>query len=319
MAEEDKKKTSEKRITESQRFKFIGFEVFPGKVKDLFKSESEKSKWVESVVERRAKGDILREQCTLLEDRVTVGDRVVMVLACAVILVALFMPWYSAYNVIEESVPIVMEDTAADNLVADSAALAEAGDSLMVDSAVAGALAMVADSSADTAAIAGGILPSEGSQSEEIIHGMKARKRVHKEYSRLSGLGSFIALGSVGSMVFSSGFVLVITALVLLVYTILCILLPLYTLYGMFGLKGNVDQKALQLKRIVRFNWIPVILFVFIFALSFFGGQYGFEPSAYFTSIGTSYGLGVFLDSLSWGIFVTMSAFILIAVKGIEI
>ncbi|MDH4158378.1 MAG: hypothetical protein OEW00_14000 [candidate division Zixibacteria bacterium] len=315
MAEEDKKNTSEKRITESQRFKFIGFEVFPGKVKDLFKSESEKSKWVESVVKRREKGDILREQCTLLEDRVTVGDRVVMVLACAAILMALFLPWYSAYNVIEETVPIVAEEVAADSLVADSAALAAVGDSLKVGATVGGAPAPAAD----TAATAGRTLPTRGSESEEIIYGMKAQKKVHKEFSRLSGLGSFIALGSVGSMVFSSGFVLVITAVVLLVYTLLCILLPLYTLYGMFGLKGDVDQKALQLKRIVRFNWIPVIMFAVIFVLSFFGGQYGFEPSAYFASIGASYGPGVFLDSLSWGIIITMSAFILIAVKGIEI
>ena len=44
MADDKKKKSSANRIDEKDRMKFIGFEVFPGKTKDLFKTEAEKDK-----------------------------------------------------------------------------------------------------------------------------------------------------------------------------------------------------------------------------------------------------------------------------------
>ena len=75
MADEEKKETSEKRINEKERFRYIGFEVFPGNPKDLFKSDAEKEKLVDAVISKRDKGEIIRDGCTLMVDRVSLVDR----------------------------------------------------------------------------------------------------------------------------------------------------------------------------------------------------------------------------------------------------
>ncbi len=315
-AEEGKdKKNSIKPITDSQRFKYIGFEVFPGKPKDLFKTDAEKKKYIDGVLGKRQKGETLRDQCTLLEERVSFMDRLVLTLASVLIFITLFVPWYSAYNEIVEETAATARQTVAP---ADSAALASTGDTLAV-----------AGEPSDTAAAAATAQPVnqpparegvvEQSAAEEVITAYVAKKKIHKEYSRLSGLGSLIALGSVGSSVFSSGGILIITAILFLIYTLLCIAVPAYTLYGIYGLKGDADQRALRLKKMLRFNWIPLILFILGLILSFFGAEYGFDAAAAFTSLGKSYGPAAFLGVLSWGIILSLSAFILVAVKGVEI
>jgi hypothetical protein len=53
--------------------------------------------------------------------------------------------------------------------------------------------------------------------------------------------------------------------------------------------------------------------------LSFVGAQYGFDPEGMFTSIGKSYGIGVLLDTLSYGIGISLAGFIILAAKGSEI
>ena len=334
MAAEEDKKVGGKPINDDQRFRYIGFEVFPGKPKDLFKSAAEKDKFVKVVVDKRDKGDLLREGCTLLEERVSFLDRLVMTVASVVIFLTLFIPWYAAYNEIVEETQVAVEEP----VVSDSTMLAQAGDSLAMLAGAGDSLAMMADAGAVEEAVTETVpseeiaqpVAPEGDQSdqvvssrvssaEEVIHGYVAKKKIHKEYSRMSGLGSILALGSVGSLVFSSGGVLILTALLFLVYTLLCIGLPAYTLYGLYGLKGDADARALKLKKMVRFSWIPLIIFVAALVLSFFGAEYGFNSSEYFTSLGSSYGPAAFLGAISWGVIVSLSASILVAVKGVEI
>jgi len=330
MAADDKvKKNSVKPITEDQRFKFIGFEVFPGKPKDLFKSDKEKDKFVNGVLSKREKGETIRDQCTLLEERVSFLDRLVLTAASVLIFAALFVPWYSVYNEIveEEAVPIVQEETA---VVADSAVLAAAGDTLVAG----GQVAVGEDATAPAAGAPEGQEIAEGetgeaagpardvvrtSAAEEVIHGYVAKKKIHKEYSRVSGIGSLAGLGSMVSYVFSSGAVVIITAIIFILYALTCIGAPVYTLYGLYGMKGDSDQKALRLKKMLRLNWLPLILFVLALMLSFFGAEYGFDSESVFTSLGRAYGPATFLGTLSWGIIISLSAFILVAVKGVEI
>ncbi len=307
-------------ISERDRYRYIGFEVFPGRIKDLFKSEAEKEKLVEKVVAKRAKGEIIREECQLMEARVGIGDRVILTVASAVILISLFLPWYSAYNEIVED----MSTRPVQETVADSLALSQAvtGDSALspsdeaeVETAAGAEVAGDEDTSGGSVAIAG------GGSSEEILHaGMtSSRARIHREYSRLSGVGAVLALGGVGSYVFASGFILVLTAIVFIAYTLLCIALPVYTLYGLYGTKGDADQRALALKKILRLNWVPLMLFIFALIISFVGAGYGFDPASAYDSVGLGYGIGTFMNTLSWGLFVSLAAFVLIAAKGIEI
>lgn len=332
MAEEEKKVDSKDRVNEKQRFSYIGFEVFPGNPKDLFKSDAEKEKLTEAVIEKRSKGEILRESCTLLGDRVSFGEKLILTVTSLVIIAALFLPWYTAYNEITEEVnqqvtePVaVVTDSLNDSVaVALTAATEEGG---LVEESVAETIDETVTEPVDELGTVvqteeGGVPPDQittDGGSEELLHSYVAKKKVHKEYDKLTGLGAIASLGSVGSMVFSSGFIVIITGLLFIIYTLLCIALPAYSLYGLYGSKGDSDKQALNLKKIVRFNWIPVIIFLVTLLLSFIGGSYGFDSTTYFSSLGDSYGPGVFLGSLSWGVFVSMAGFILIAVKGVEI
>lgn len=316
MAEEGKKGEPEKQITDKQRFRYIGFDVYPGTPKDLFKSDAEKSKYVETVKSKREKGDVIRDDCKLLEERVSTVDRSVLTLACIVILGTFILPWFSAYNeFVEEanSEPI--------SAVVDSAQVTDSTSMAMSDSVNGVSQAM--DSSAFAAATNDSTPLEENiqkeSSGEEIIHGYIAKKKVRRESKSLAGYNILFSIGSVGKYVFGSGAVLVVSGVIVLLLLLLCLVLPFYTLYGLYGLKGDVDQKALALKKILKFNWIPVILFGVIVILSFFGAEYGFDSQAIFTSLGKSYGPGVFLGTISYGMLVSLGAFILAALKGVEI
>jgi len=311
MAAEENKGIPGKSISDKERFKYIGFDVFPGKPKDLFKSEAEKTKLVEQLLNKRSKGETLRDHCTLLEERVSFSDRLVLTIASLVIIATLFIPWYSVYNEIIEQSKVEQEPVLA---VSADSMMATSGDSLLA----------MSDSAAVTAGATNGEATAQKNvtktgASEEVISGYVAKKKVRTEYSRLSALGAILSLGSVGSYVFSSGGVLVLSAILFIIYTLLCIALPILNMYGLYALKGSADQKAVHLKKLLRFNWIPLILFVIVVVFSFFGADYGFDSATIFTSLGSSYGPGVLLGTISWGIIISLGASILIAAKGIEI
>ena len=310
-----------KKISEGQRFKYVGFEVHPGRIKNQFKSEAEKKSFIERLrMKRENKGPlgVLRDDCTLLEPRVSTSDRIVLAIACVMMVFALFLPWYSAHNedIEETQVKVAAEvpdsTIASDSLVTDSAALAVIGGEGVDESGVGVAATELAKEE-------GGNAGYTDAPKEEVLHGYVARKKITKNYTRLTGLGSLAALGSVGRPVFSSGIILVLTGLILLIMTLASILLPAYTLFGLFGLKGTADQQALKLKSILKLNWLPLMVFTVALMASFVGANYGFDAVSLYSSLGQSYGPGAFIESLSWGVFVTLGASILLAVKGIEI
>jgi hypothetical protein len=276
MVDQDKQTVGRPKISDDDRFHYIGFDVFPGKPKDLFKSEAEKTAIVEAVKAKRDKGERIRDDCTLLTPRISKLEKLVLTIACVVVLVALAAPWYSAYNEI-------------------------------VEQPAAGTAGQVQEQN------------PTGEQGEEIITGLRVQKRTHREYQSLSGIGSLLDIGSVGGDMFSSGFVLILTAVIGAVMPLLGLALAIYTLLALYRSKGSPDEVAVRLKKQLRLNWLPVILFVFAFILSFFGSSYGFNAPSVFTSLGESYGPGVFLASLSWGILLEVGAFLLIALKAVEI
>ncbi len=345
MADDVKKNDSARRqISDKDRFRYIGFEVFPGKPKDLFKSDAEKQKLIDARREKKKKGEIIREECILFEERVSTFDRIILAIASVVMVASLFVPWFSAYNEIEETVKAPAQTAPADTLAAsgtmapaDSLALM-AGDTAMMAATGATGAAAAAESTAAvpaattppteanaTPAAAAEEAPAQQgttekvSESEEIIHSYVAHKRYRKEYTRLSGIGVFGALGSVGGVAFSSGVIILLSTVLMILYILLCIALPVLTLYGLFGTKGDADARALQLKKIMRLNWLPLILFAAVLFLSFFGGSYSQPVGESFGSLGSDYSVGVFLDMLSYGVIISLAASILVAAKGSEI
>lgn len=313
MAETDKGSRESSRISDKERFRYIGFEVFPGTPKDLFKNQAEKDKFVESVRTRRQSDETLRDACTLMEERVSGGERLVLAVASVVMFLALFLPWYSAYVERQEQVPA--QPQAAINVeveaVQPDSLAAKVGDSLT---------AALPAQAGQPAATAGAGTSHQGQRAnEEIITQHQQRKKVVKDVTRVSGLGAFALIGSAGGYVFSSGFVLILTALLMIVYGLLCIALPAANLYTLYGLKGTPEERALRLKKQLRHNWIPLIILVVVFLLSLVGADYGFNPADTYTSVGNSYGIATIFNTLSLGIFVALAASILVAVKGVEI
>ena len=341
MADSEKKKTAQSRITPDRRFRYIGFEVYPGKPKDLFKSDAERDKLVDAVKARRERGEVIRDDCILMEERVSGMDRIIMSLACVVMLASLFLPWFSVYNKIEERattaepepIAAIADSTAG---LLDSNSLVMTGDSLAAVASSEGEATTTDEVTATTTEVGDGSVVAgmevgeeppiddggavaEQTSNEEVLHGYVAKKKFIKVYENVGGLGSLVSLGSIGSYVFSSGFILIITAILFMLMVLMSLGLPLYTLYGLFGLKGDEDKKALELKKIVRFNWLPLVTFTVAMCLSFLGANYGFDSEATFTSLGSSYGVGAFMDTLSWGVFVSIAMSILLAAKGSEI
>ena len=314
MTEADKKSPQGSRISDKQRYRYIGFEVFPGQPKDLFKNQAEQEKLVEKVVAKRAKGGFDLESCTLVEERVSFGEKLVLAVASVVMLCALLLPWYSVYTEVPV-VPAEVPEPVA--VVTDSLAMAGAASDSLAVTTESGLAAV--DEAAGAREVEGVTRHAGERSNEEILTGHSIRRAVNKEYAHLSGFGMFTALGSAGAAVFSSGFVLIISGVLMLVYGLLCIGLPVLNLYSLFGLKGSADDTALLMKKYLRFNWLPVLLFLVIVILSFLGADYGFDVTESFTSIGESYGIGALLSTLSWGVFVSMAASIMVAVKGIEI
>lgn len=307
MADQDKQTDAQRRISEDQRYRYIGFEVYPGKPKDLFKSEAEKEQLVDAVVKRRTRGEILRDQCTLLIERVSGTERLFLAAASIVVLLSLFLPWYSVYSerMIESTVATAPAEPVA---VAPTDTLGMAGSP---------ADTLPAGQAAGTDTVAAPV--EQPIRREEIVTGAQTRTKVERDYTTLSGLGSLIAVGSVGGALFSGGPILMLSAVLMLALTLLAVALPIFMLVTLFKTKNIDDQFALKLKKLLRLNWLPVVLFVLVLLLSFFGADYGSGVVGSYTSIGEAYGPGVFLGSLSYGILVALGASIIMAAKGIEI
>ena len=344
MTEEKKDLAAHKQISEKERFSFIGFEVFPKEPKELFDSDAEKEKLLANVRARHDKHDHLRESCTLLEERVSFFDRIAVTAGAVMVFVALFLPWYSVYNEFVEDTPVAQvveeavvssdnsEEAAIQDGLADPAAEAVAADLSAGDASEE--VNPAAEETQDAEALNSEGAAAAADENEpvyspltltseeldgELITALVAKKKIHREYVSLSGIGGIISFGTTGSYLFSSGISLILTVILFIVYTLLCLGLPAYTLYGLYGIKGSPDEQALVLKKLLRYNWLLLILFLTGFTFAFFGSEYGFDAAGAFTSLGDSYGIGAYLSVLSPGVYVALAGSIICAAKGAEI
>ncbi len=350
---------AENRVSERQRLTYIGFDVFPGNPRELFRP-GEEDKLRATVAEKRSKQDIIREDATLLQPRVSFSERVVMTFAALLVLASLFLPWYSVYNetIVENEPPTPPPtETAAPFDVATMLGQFDAA-SVEVQAQVAGLLPVgaidsvrnllaVGDTVAATALVetasepvvallmpAGEIDPLADTAAatpaepaaiptedpqEQLITAAIQRTEVIRDRTTWNGISGFGLLGPAGSVLFGSGIGILLTTVLLVLYTVLCIVGPFYCLYGIWGLKGDADSVALKLKKMLKIGWVAPIVVSLTFALSFLGGTYAIDAASVYNSLGDAYGVAVYLGTLSIGLLVSMAGFILLAVKGVEI
>jgi len=304
----------EQEFDPEKRFRYVGFEVHPGKIKDLFKSEAEKEKLVEQVREKRksSRGSRLRDKTTFDVPRLAGYEKIILTITSLLLIVSLFLPWFSGYH------EIVIEETKP---VAEATTVPAAGDSL-AEVIPEDSLAMLGqDSLAAPAPVNEEITEAPEAVMEKDERGFASissaqkRKEIRREHQQATAVGSLGYLGDV----FSSGVVLKITGILFLIYMLLCVFGAIYTLYILYGVKGDLDTKALKLKRGMRFAWLPVGIWVFCLILAFFGSSYSFDTSDVMKQIGSSYGVGTYLGILGYGFYLSLAMFIMNAVKAIEI
>lgn len=302
---EDKDKGVQKTFNPDERFKYLGFEIHPGKIGSIFKSDSDRESWIERVRQKRQKSTRVREHNTLEEARVTSMERIVLTITSVLLIASLFFPWFSGYREFEvEPAPVAVPQPMTG--MADS--LAAGG---MIDSTLA--TSPVAEESE-------AVTPEKDEAGFTSIMATSQRKEIRKEHESVSGLSALGMLGSHGGDIFSSGFILILTAVLMLLYMLFCIGYAGYVLYTIYAAKGSEDAKALQLKKTLRLAWIPILVYVVCIILSVVGAEYAFEPTASMVKqVGTSYGTGAYLGLLSYGFYMTMACFALNGAKGVEI
>ena len=96
MAEQNKKNEQEDKISEDLRFKYIGLEIFPKKVKDFWKDEEEKREYLEKVKQEKSQASLLERDYSLVKVSVfTKTDKIVLTVSSFLLAISLFVPWFS--------------------------------------------------------------------------------------------------------------------------------------------------------------------------------------------------------------------------------
>jgi preprotein translocase subunit SecG len=324
--------TSRSFESSNERFKYIGFEVFPGKPGNIFKSDEERRSLIEKVMRRfsRSQGEV-RDRCTLMEERISGLEKILLTIAAVMLIISLFLPWFSGYYEIVTTRQVSREaETAAvaagtDETPADSAAMMAAADPAATAETAENALAEVAtEGTGEMAAAAGTEQPADSGAVTGTVEGgterMMTVTEVTHDNKSLSGIGAIAALGTYGSMVFSSGFILVISGILMIAFFLGCIIMAVLNLYVLYGVKKpSHDEYALYVKRMLRYNWIPVFIWLAVFVLSFIGAGYGFNPEGMLKQVGDSYGVAAFIGLSSVGMYLSLGVLLVLALKGKEI
>jgi hypothetical protein len=77
-------------------FKFLGFEIHPGKIRDFWESEDEKKKFVGHIRARSGKLSVLdRDGSLMSEISMSISDRVISFIGGALLIIAFFLPVFS--------------------------------------------------------------------------------------------------------------------------------------------------------------------------------------------------------------------------------
>lgn len=263
-----------------ERFKYVGFEVYPGKIDDIFSSEDERKSLISRVMAKfnHSEGEV-RDRCTLVEERISRGERNFLTVLSVLMIISIFFPWFSGYHEVikEKQVPAVAQTTTG-----------------------------------------GQVAPSTGVAATEPQ--MVTVTEVTHIPRSLTGIGAIFSIGSYGGKVFSSGFVLVLSGLLFILYFFSCIGLAVFNLHLLHRVKiPEPDTYALYLKKMLRYNWIPVGLWLGMFVLSFLGASYGFNTKDTLKQVGDSYGVSTFIGLSTFGMYIPFGASILMALKGKEI
>jgi len=96
MKDQKQNKRTEQIIPEEMRFKYIGFDVYPRKVKEFWKSEEEKRRYLEEIRQKSSGSTLVEKDHSLVRAAVfSKVDRLVLTFTSFLLTVSLFLPWFS--------------------------------------------------------------------------------------------------------------------------------------------------------------------------------------------------------------------------------
>lgn len=326
-------------ISDPERLRYLGFDVGPSEIGELFKTKDEERKYVDHVIDKRDHNDVLRDTSNFREERISATERYIVFGASLMIMISLFLPftpWVSGYvqtetEVTVSDVPAPTDITADITTDGQPVADVSAGAADATDTTGASGNAVDATEGDETVASptdasqTNDAIPSAAALSRQGVVGFqdlqvsrKKTKIVRTPYS-WSGVQILASLGSTGSKIFSSGVILIVSGILFLVYMLLSLAIPGYIGYCVMTIKGHPDEVALKLKSILKLAWIPVLVWVAILVLSVIGADYGFDTTGALVQVGESYGIGAFLGLLGAGFYLSLAGFVLAGSKSVEI
>lgn len=87
---------TEKRTDPDEIYRFLGFEIHPGKVGEFWRSDDEKKRFIGRVRARSGKLSVLDRDSSLLNEiSMTFVDKVISIIGGAILIIAFFLPAYS--------------------------------------------------------------------------------------------------------------------------------------------------------------------------------------------------------------------------------
>ena len=96
MEDQKQSKKTEEGISEDLRFKYIGFDVYPKKAKEFWKSEEERKKYLEEIKQKSSGSVVVERDHSLVRAEVfSKVDRMVLTITSFLLAVSLFLPWFS--------------------------------------------------------------------------------------------------------------------------------------------------------------------------------------------------------------------------------
>ena len=100
MEDQNQKNNTAEEISEETRFKYIGFEIYPGKTKEFWQTEDEKKKFLEEVRQKRSQSALLERDHSLVKVKVfSKVDKLILTITSLLMVVSLFLPWFSVKGV----------------------------------------------------------------------------------------------------------------------------------------------------------------------------------------------------------------------------
>lgn len=100
MTDKNQKNNAQEGVSEEDRFKYIGFDIYPSKTKEFWQSEEEKKKYLEEIRQKNSRSTLLERDHSLIKMKVfSRADKLILTITSFLMVVSLFLPWFSVKGV----------------------------------------------------------------------------------------------------------------------------------------------------------------------------------------------------------------------------